>query len=76
MKIAKVVFKTGDQCLFTNYRPIFYYRNEKNQEQLCNARFEHFPNWYDCFAHASMGLDLICQSLKLFYNCLKTLLIL
>ena len=29
MKIAKVVFKAGDKCVFTNYRPIFYYRNLK-----------------------------------------------
>ena len=50
MKIAKVipVFKAGDKCVFTNYRPISLLPQfSKILEKLYNAELEFFLNRYD-----------------------------
>ena len=67
IKIAKVilVFKAGDKCVFTNYRPICLLQEfSKILEKLYNARLDNYPNRYDLLSQASMGLDLICSLLS------------
>ena len=49
MKIVKVipVFKAGDKCVFTNYRPISLLPQfSKILEKLYNARLDNFLNRY------------------------------
>ena len=58
MKIAKVipVFKTGDKCVFTNYRPISLLPQfSKILEKLYNARLKIFLNRYDLFCPSQYG---------------------
>ena len=58
MKIAKVnpVFKTGDKCVFTNYRPISLLPQfSKILEKLYNARLKICLNRYDLFCPSQYG---------------------
>ena len=58
MKIAKVipVFKAGDKCKFTNYRPISLLQQfKKILEKLYNARLENSLNRYDLLCQSQYG---------------------
>ena len=58
IKIAKVipVFKAGDKCVFTNYRPIsLLLQFSKILAKLYNARLHKFLNRYDLLCPGQYG---------------------